>query len=137
MKDEAEIRAIVSRCLAAVDLAGTEDKLPGELSGGMRKRVAIARAIAADPQIVLHDEPTADLDPILTLQIGELIQRIHHRLHATQVVVTHNLALAAAVGDRIAVLHQGRIVDLVPARELGTSRNPHTRAFVEAASLRM
>jgi len=135
-RSEAELSRTVSDCLAQVDMAGTEGQLPGDLSGGMRKRVAIARALAADPQVVLHDEPTADLDPILTQQIGELINRIHDTHRATQVVVTHNLALAEEVGNRIAVLQRGRIVELLPADALGHSTNPYTQAFVKAASLR-
>lgn len=132
---EPEIRDIVAGSLAAVGLAGTEGKLPGELSGGMRKRVAIARALAARPQVVFHDEPTADLDPLLTRQIGELILRIRDHQGATQVVVTHNLALAAEIGDRIAVLCSGRIVEIVTPGELERATHPYTRAFVEAACL--
>lgn len=131
-----EVSRIVEECLRVVDLHGTEEKLPSELSGGMRKRAAIARALAVDPQVILHDEPTADLDPILTEQIGELILRIQNHRHATQIVVTHNLALATEVGNRIAVLRKGEIIDLLPATELSTSRNEYTQEFVRAASLR-
>src|SRR5205809_3484510 len=100
----AEIAAITRRVLEQVELAGTEDQLPGELSGGMRKRVAIARALAVDPELILYDEPTADLDPILTEQIGQLIARIRTLRGSTQIIVTHNLPLARGVADRIAVL---------------------------------
>jgi phospholipid/cholesterol/gamma-HCH transport system ATP-binding protein len=136
-QSEAEIQKIVAGCLAQVDLAGTEDKLPADLSGGMRKRVAIARALAADPQVIFHDEPTADLDPILTEQIGELILRIQRTHHATQVVVTHNLALACEVGDRIAVLHRGQLVDVLPPSRLSQSTCDYTKEFLRAASLRI
>jgi phospholipid/cholesterol/gamma-HCH transport system ATP-binding protein len=133
----AEIARIVSTCLEQVDLAGTENKLPSELSGGMRKRVAIARALAVEPQIILYDEPTADLDPLLTQQIGELIMRIKEKRGATQVVVAHNLALASEIGTHIAVLHDGRIVDYQPANALARSSHPHTQEFLRAANLKL
>ena len=133
----AEIARIVATCLEQVDLAGTEDKLPSELSGGMRKRVAIARALAVEPQIILYDEPTADLDPLLTQQIGALITRIQKTRGATQVVVAHNLALACEIGTHIAVLHDGRIVDYQPANALVRSTHPHTQEFLRAANLKL
>jgi phospholipid/cholesterol/gamma-HCH transport system ATP-binding protein len=131
-----EIRNIVSTCLEQVELAGTENKMPSELSGGMRKRVAIARALAVEPQIILYDEPTADLDPILTEQIGELVKRIQDTRATTQVIVAHNLQLASHIGTHIAVLHKGRIVDYQPAAELVHSPNPHTQEFLRATELR-
>ena len=131
----AEIEAITRRVLADVELEGTEDKLPSELSGGMRKRVAIARALAIDPELILYDEPTADLDPILTQQIGELIGRIRTNRGSTQIIVTHNLPLARAIADRIAVLDQGRIVECSTPAELAASRQPLTREFLRAAAL--
>jgi phospholipid/cholesterol/gamma-HCH transport system ATP-binding protein len=130
-----EIREIVSRCLEQVDLAGTENKMPSELSGGMRKRVAIARALAVEPQLILYDEPTADLDPILTVQIGTLIKRIQELRGTTQVVVAHDLALAGEIGTHIAVLRGGRIVDYQPAKALAQSDNPYTQEFIRAAHL--
>ncbi len=130
-----EIDEIVSRCLEQVDLAGTESKMPSDLSGGMRKRVAIARALAVEPQIILYDEPTADLDPILTEQIGQLVKRIQETRGTTQVIVAHNLALAVRIGTHIAVLHQGQIVDYQAATDLGRSDNPHTQDFIRAAKL--
>jgi phospholipid/cholesterol/gamma-HCH transport system ATP-binding protein len=130
-----EIQQIVARCLDQVELAGTENKMPSDLSGGMRKRVAIARALAAEPQIILYDEPTADLDPILTEQIGQLVKRIQETLRTTQVVVAHNVALAKRIGTHIAVLHHGRIVDYQPAEALSHSDNPHTQEFIQAANL--
>lgn len=133
---DTEIERIVTTCLEQVDMAGTEDKLPSELSGGMRKRAAIARALAVEPQIILYDEPTADLDPILTQQIGALITRIHQTRGATQVVVAHNLALASEIGTHIAVLHQGQIVDYQPAGALVRSGHPHTQEFLRAANLK-
>jgi len=131
----AEITAIIHRVLEQVELAGTEAKLPSELSGGMRKRVAIARALAIDPELILYDEPTADLDPLLTEQIGHLIQRIRDARGTTQIVVTHNLPLAGAIADRIAVLAEGRIAECLTPAELPHARHPLTRAFLRASAL--
>lgn len=132
----AQVSQIVSRCLEQVELAGTDSKMPSDLSGGMRKRVAIARALAVEPQVILYDEPTADLDPILTREIGLLIKRIQKTRGATQVIVAHNLALAAAIGTHIAVLHQGRIVDYQSADALHRSTNPYTQEFIRAVDLK-
>ena len=133
--EPAEIAALIRRVLEQVELTGTEDKLPGELSGGMRKRVAIARALAIDPELILYDEPTADLDPILTEQIGQLIARIRTTRGNTQIIVTHNLALARTIADRIAVLADGRIDECVTPAELPRSQHPLTREFLRAAAL--
>ena len=131
----AEISRVVQRVLDQVEMAGTEDKQPGELSGGMRKRVAIARALAVEPELILYDEPTADLDPILTEQIGQLIRRIRTDRGSTQMIVTHNLPLARAIADRIAVLDAGRIVECSTPAELERSRQPLVREFLRAAAL--
>jgi phospholipid/cholesterol/gamma-HCH transport system ATP-binding protein len=132
-----EVRELVRRVLEQVELAGTDEKLPSELSGGMRKRVAIARALAIDPELILYDEPTADLDPLLTEQIGQLIKRIKTARGSTQVIVTHNLPLAATIADRIAVLAEGRIAECVPPAKLGESRHPLTREFLRASALQL
>jgi phospholipid/cholesterol/gamma-HCH transport system ATP-binding protein len=129
------IAATTREALEAVELAGTEEKLPSELSGGMRKRVAIARALAVDPELILYDEPTADLDPILTQEIGRLITRIRDTRGATQLIVTHNLPLARSIANRIAVLAEGRIAECVTPAELPQSRHPLTRAFLHASAL--
>jgi phospholipid/cholesterol/gamma-HCH transport system ATP-binding protein len=131
------IADVVGHALEQVEMARTEGKLPGELSGGMRKRVAIARALAVDPELILYDEPTADLDPLLTEQIGALIARIRATRGSTQIVVTHNLALARAIADRIAVLAGGRIVELATPDGLMRSREPLTREFLRASGLAM
>ena len=133
----AEIAAVVRRVLEQVELRGTEALFPAALSGGMRKRVAIARALAIDPELVLYDEPTADLDPILTEQIGELIMRIRDTRGATQIVVTHNLPLATAVAHRIAVLDHGRIIECLTPAALTGSTHPLTREFLRAAAIRV
>jgi len=130
-----EIAAVTRRALEQVELAGAENKMPSDLSGGMRKRVSIARALAIDPDLILYDEPTADLDPILTEQIGQLIARLRAVRGATQIIVTHNLFLARAVANRIAVLDQGRIAEIVTPAELPKSRYPLTREFLRAAAL--
>ena len=131
----ADVGGTVTRVLEQVEMTGSEDKLPGELSGGMRKRVAIARALAIDPELILYDEPTADLDPILTEQIGALIARIRKTRGHTQLIVTHNLPLARTIADRIAVLDQGRIVECSTPDELAASSHPLTREFLRAAAV--
>jgi phospholipid/cholesterol/gamma-HCH transport system ATP-binding protein len=128
-----EIRRTVRDCLAQVDLEGTEGKMPSELSGGMRKRAAIARALAVDSDLILYDEPTAELDPLLTEEVGALIRRIQERRHPTQVVVTHNLPLAGEIADHIALLRRGEIVDYCTGREFFHSQHPQTREFLRAA----
>jgi phospholipid/cholesterol/gamma-HCH transport system ATP-binding protein len=130
-----EIHEVTRRVLEQVDLAGSEAKLPSELSGGMRKRAAIARALAIDPELILYDEPTADLDPLLTEQIGKLIRRIRDTRGSTQIIVTHNLPLARAIADLVAVLAEGRIAECIPPSELATSRHPLTREFLRASAL--
>lgn len=131
----AEIRDIVRECLAEVDMDGTENKLPGELSGGMRKRVAIARALATRADVILYDEPTAELDPILTEEIGALIRKIQTARRPTQVVVTHNMPLAREIADHVAVLRQGEIVDYTTGDALLESRNQRTQDFLKAARI--
>jgi phospholipid/cholesterol/gamma-HCH transport system ATP-binding protein len=130
-----EIAEIVRRSLEQVELAGSENKMPSELSGGMRKRASIARALAIDPDLILYDEPTADLDPILTEQIGKLIARLRAVRGATQIIVTHNLFLARAIANRIAVLDQGRIAETIAPAELTESRHALTREFLRSAAL--
>jgi phospholipid/cholesterol/gamma-HCH transport system ATP-binding protein len=122
-------------CLENVGLAGAEKLLPAELSGGMRKRVGVARAIALAPKIILYDEPTTGLDPANSRRIGELIQRLQRELAVTSVVVTHDLELAFAIADRVALLKQGRIVVFGPAQEVRESGNADLREFIEGADL--
>jgi phospholipid/cholesterol/gamma-HCH transport system ATP-binding protein len=126
-------RQTTAECLAEVDLEGTESKLPSELSGGMRKRVAIARALAMKADLILYDEPTAELDPLLTEEVGKLIRKIQHGRRPTQVVVTHNLPLAREIADHVAVLKQGEIVDYRSGEDFFHSNHPHTRNFLRAA----
>jgi phospholipid/cholesterol/gamma-HCH transport system ATP-binding protein len=131
----AEIREIVADALAEVDMEGTEAKMPGELSGGMRKRVAIARALAMRSEVILYDEPTAELDPILTEEIGQLIRKIQAHRRPTQVVVTHNMPLAREIADHVAVLKQGEVVDYTTGEAMLESGNDRTREFLRAARI--
>ncbi|UCE85199.1 MAG: ABC transporter ATP-binding protein [Deltaproteobacteria bacterium] len=128
---EAEIGDRVARCLAAVGLPGVERLLPAELSGGMRKRVGVARAIALEPRVILYDEPTTGLDPANQRRIGELIRDLQRRLGVTSVVVTHELELCFAVSDRVALLKDGRIAAEGSADEMRESQHPAVRAFLE------
>jgi len=104
------IREVVRQKLALVDMDGTQDLLPEELSGGMRKRVGLARAIAMDPEVLLYDEPTTGLDPVTADTINELIVRCRRELKTTCIVVTHDMASAYKVGDRLVMLHEGRVI---------------------------
>jgi phospholipid/cholesterol/gamma-HCH transport system ATP-binding protein len=128
---EARVAERVAECLHAVGLDGAEQLLPAELSGGMRKRVGVARAIALTPKIILYDEPTTGLDPANSRRIGELIQSLQRELGATSVVVTHDLELAFAIADRIALLKGGRIAVEGPAQALRGADHPALREFVE------
>jgi len=128
---EDEIRARVDQCLEAVGLEGTAAMLPAELSGGMRKRVGVARAIALEPELVLYDEPTTGLDPANARRIAELIVELKQRLHVTSVVVTHDLDLCFAVSDRVGLLKGGRIAASGTVAEMRSSSHPDVRAFLE------
>jgi phospholipid/cholesterol/gamma-HCH transport system ATP-binding protein len=127
---EALIRERVEESLAVVELSGTEDKLPSELSGGMRKRVGIARAIALKPSYILYDEPTTGLDPITASVMDQLIMRTRD-LGVTGLVVTHDMRSAFTVGDRIALLHQGEIRQSGSTQEIRTSDDPIVRQFID------
>jgi phospholipid/cholesterol/gamma-HCH transport system ATP-binding protein len=124
------IRERVEESLAVVDLSGTENKFPSELSGGMRKRVGIARAIALKPRYILYDEPTTGLDPITAAIMDELIMRTRD-LGVTGLVVTHDMRSAFTVGDRIALLHQGSIRHTGSVDEVRASEDPVVRQFIE------
>jgi phospholipid/cholesterol/gamma-HCH transport system ATP-binding protein len=127
-----EIREHVHDRLATVGLSGTEKMLPIELSGGMKKRVALARAIAADPEVVLYDEPTSGLDPPNIRRIDDLIRTVQERMHVTSLVVTHDLASAYHVADRIALLGDHRIQAILPPEEFRRSDSARIREFVSA-----
>jgi phospholipid/cholesterol/gamma-HCH transport system ATP-binding protein len=129
---EEQVRERVRECLEGVGLAGSEALVPAELSGGMRKRVGVARAIALRPRIVLYDEPTTGLDPANSRRIGQLIAALQAELESTSVVVTHDLELCFAVSDRVALLREGRLAVEGPAEEVRA--HAELRAFVEGDS---
>lgn len=126
-----EIAERVREALALVDLAGTEERYPAELSGGMRKRVGIARAIALQPRYILYDEPTTGLDPVTSAVIDQLMVRAKQKLGVTGVVVTHDLRSAFTVGDRIAMLYKGRIRQVGTVEQIQRSHDPVVRQFIE------
>lgn len=126
-----EIRERVAAALAMVGLAEVGERYPAELSGGMRKRVGIARAVALRPRYILWDEPTTGLDPVTTATMDLLMQRVARELGVTSVVVTHDLRSAFAVGDRIALLHEGRIRAHGSPDEIRASEDPVVRQFIE------
>ncbi len=132
LKSPDEIRKIVLDKLEVVGLKGTEDKLPGELSGGMRKRAAIARALVIEPELILYDEPTSELDPVSSVVIGEEIYQLNKRIGVTSLVVSHDRDLAFGIADRIAVMHEGEIVALGSPDEVKRSQHPVIRKFIHA-----
>ena len=128
--DEARIAARVTECLDAVGMPGCEGLMPAELSGGMRKRVGVARGIALEPRILLYDEPTTGLDPANQRRVGELIRELQRRLGITSVIVTHELELCFAISDRVALLKGGRIVETGASQAMRGSDHPDVRAFL-------
>ena len=131
---EEEIRAKVSEALSVVDLQGIEAKKPAELSGGMRKRVGLARAIVYRPQFVLYDEPTTGLDPIVADSIDQLIVSIREQLNVTSVAVTHDMRSAGRIGQRILMLSQGRIHFSGTPEEVFQTEDPIVSRFVKGIS---
>jgi phospholipid/cholesterol/gamma-HCH transport system ATP-binding protein len=130
--DEHHISSRVAEVLEMVGLSGTEQKMPAELSGGMRKRVALARAVVQAPKVLLYDEPTTGLDPINVRRISELILDLNHRLHVTSICVTHDLASAFMVSDRLAMIAEKRVIEVAPTPELRRSLNPLVQQFLTA-----
>lgn len=126
-----EMPARVRESLKLVDLEGSEDRYPAELSGGMRKRVGIARAIALKPRYILYDEPTTGLDPVTSAVIDQLMVRTQRELGVTGVVITHDLRSAYTVGQRMAMLYQGGIRQVGTVDEMRESRDPVVRQFLE------
>lgn len=132
MTDAGEIEALVREKLRLVELEDAYDKYPSDLSGGMRKRVALARAIITKPEIILYDEPTSGLDPVTSRTIDKLIDDLRKELKVTSVVVTHDLHSALAIGSRIAMLHYGKIVEVSSPEEFVKSDNEVVRGFLDA-----
>lgn len=128
---EAQVREIVRQKLGIVGLKNVEEKFPADLSGGMRKRVGLARAIVLDPKIVLYDEPTTGLDPITTDYVDEMILDAKRQLGVTSVVISHDIASAFKVADNIAFLYQGKIVDQGPPAQLRNSEHPAVKVFLQ------
>ena len=126
------IDRIVVEKLDFLGLKGVKNKLPTELSGGMKKRVAIARALVIDPHLILYDEPTSELDPLMTITIGEEILALKDRIHATSLVVTHDRDLAFGIADRIAMMQEGEILFVGTPEEFRQSTNPFIRKFLTA-----
>ena len=126
-----EIDERVEWALAAVDLPGVQQMWPSDLSGGMRKRVGLARAIAVQPEVVLYDEPTTGLDPINTARVNHLIMGLKARLKITSIVVTHDMKSAFAVSDRIAMVHGGRVIHHATVDDFQAIEDPRVRDFIE------
>jgi len=132
LKSPDEIARIVAEKLEVVGLKGTEDKMPGDLSGGMKKRVAIARALAIEPQLILYDEPTSELDPLSAVVIAGQIVDLQKRIHVTSVVVSHDRDLAFGIANRIAVLSQGRILVIGSPDDIRRSTDKQVQEFLHA-----
>lgn len=130
-----EVNDKVDNALKMVGLSGTQKKMPSELSGGMRKRAALARLIVYRPEIILYDEPTTGLDPITSMQINELINQTKKELNATSVVVTHDIRSALEVGDRLAFHHEGKIVHVAPKSEFFKIDDPILHEFFDNAMI--
>jgi phospholipid/cholesterol/gamma-HCH transport system ATP-binding protein len=128
---EAEIRGRVEECLDDVHLSGVEKRRPSELSGGMRRRVGFARAISLKPDILLFDEPTTGLDPVISDVIADLIVEMDHKLGTTTVTITHDMKVAFKIADRVAMLYGGRIIEQGTPEEFQASTNPIVRQFIE------
>jgi len=128
---EEEIGTRVSESLALVDLPGVEAKMPAELSGGMRKRVGIARAIARRPKYILYDEPTTGLDPVTSAVIDQLMVRTREKLGVTSIVITHDMRSAYTVGSRIAMLYEGKVRQVGTVEEIKHTKDPIVCQFIE------
>ena len=127
---ETEIKKRVDEKLELVDLAGTQHKFPSELSGGMRKRVGLARAVILEPECVLYDEPTTGLDPIMTENVDRMIKGAAERLKVTSVVISHDIGSALNIADDIAVIHRGEIVEDCLPEDIRKSQHPFVKKFL-------
>jgi phospholipid/cholesterol/gamma-HCH transport system ATP-binding protein len=131
---EEEIARTVNEKLELVGLTGVQGQYPAEMSGGMKKRIGLARAVAMNPQVVLYDEPTTGLDPIMADVINDLIRELQQRLKITSVVVTHDMVSATKIADRISMLYEGRIIFTGTPAELRATEDPFVRQFIEGRS---
>lgn len=132
--DRNAVRERVAWALESVGLPGIEDMQPADLSGGMRKRVALARSIAVQPEVVLYDEPTTGLDPINTARVNNLIMRLKRRLNITSVVVTHDMKSAFTISDQVAMVHGGEFIFSGTVEELRNCEDPRVRNFIEGVA---
>ncbi len=132
LKSPGEISEIVAEKLEDVGLKGAGDKMPGDLSGGMKKRAAIARALVIEPQLILYDEPTSELDPLSAVVIGEEILALNRRIHVTSLVVSHDRDLAFGIADRVAVINDGAILKIGTPDEVKRFNDPLVRKFLSA-----
>ena len=132
LKPPAEIARIVAEKLELLGLKGREEMYPSELSGGMKKRAAIARSLVIEPQLILYDEPTSELDPLMSVTIGEEILSLKHRIHVTSIVVSHDRDLAFGIADHIALINEGVILETGTPEQLRTSSNPIVQKFLTA-----
>lgn len=130
-----EMKKVVSEKLDLLGLAGIERRFPSELSGGMRKRVALARAIVLNPKIIIYDEPTTGLDPVTTINVDRMIKETQEKLKITSVVISHDMASTFRISDRIAMLHKGRIIECSNPEEFRVSTRPEVRHFLAASSI--
>jgi len=129
-----DAKEIASEKLKMVGLVGVEDQMPAELSGGMKKRVGLARAIAHNPTILLFDEPTTGLDPIMSDVINNLIVDVRSALSATSIAITHDMSSAYKIADRIAMLYNGKIIEIGTPDQIKNTENPVVRQFIEGRS---
>jgi phospholipid/cholesterol/gamma-HCH transport system ATP-binding protein len=134
-KSRGEIADIVADRLGALGLAGTQKKYPGELSGGMRKRVGLARALVLEPEILMYDEPTTGLDPLATRNVDEMIIGTGERYKVTSVVISHDMASVFRIADRIAMLHNKRILEAGPTETIAASADPYVYEFLRASGV--
>lgn len=134
-KSRAEIRAIVKDRLTLLGLDGTQQKYPGELSGGMRKRVGLARALVLEPEILIFDEPTTGLDPLATKNVDDMILSTVSRYNVTSVVISHDMASVFRIADRIAMLHQKQILATGTVAEILAHRHPYLYEFIRTSGV--
>ncbi len=132
----AEIRRRVMDKLEALSVADAADRSPGDISGGMKKRVGVARALVGEPEILIYDEPTAGLDPLAARNVDRLILETAEKFDVTSVVITHDMATCMDVGDQVSLLHQGQIYTTCSPRELMSKSDPVVRRFVEASGVK-
>ncbi len=130
--NEEAYRDLVSGALELVGLKGKEDLYPSEISGGMQKRVAIARSIIMNPDMIFLDEPTTGLDPLMTQTIGDLILILKNRINTTQIVVTHDIDLGIYIADRISIINNGKMIDVGPPENLKNTDNEEVKNFISA-----